>query len=644
MTGLVLSPQCDSIHLPGFISKRGSLMENRTEKYFHIIPTQNHRSTENLHLKKAEKKQGGDVITHYTLINSGDDIEIDFIQPLIFQFETNLPKKEIRFFVNGFTSFSGSGSFHLEEKEIDSRIPNLRQLHRNFHLSSQKRKGFLTSSMLGALQLTSDTWITMGFLDCRHYFTQVKTEVYDNRILMIAQIQCEGLTISRGQHLSLPSLFISRGAPFTALVRYAAALAGSMGVKTEKIVPNGWCSWYHYFTKINETEFLKNLDLAKAFEPGFDIFQLDDGYQPVLGECSRTNLDFPSGLRKLARRVTDAGFSPGIWTAPFLVQRKTPIVKDHPEWLLRDRRGKPVKGMWNPNWGVFRYAYVLDISRTEVTDYLADLYQTLYRYGFRFFKLDFLFAAALPGEYHQAGKTSLHILRNGLSIIRKAVQDALILGCGCPLEAGIGIVDSMRVGNDVTPYWSNWIDKFVGRGFEQLSTKNCLRNTLTRGFMHGRLFQNDPDCLITRRKNNRLTPMEISTLAQINALSGGPLMISDDLKHLRRESVDLLETIFQLQLKIRSKDRFFTAPDFLERRIPQIQIALGKYDAYLGVYNFSGKPERRIVDLSKWMDWKAYTVVDDHTGKRIEIKNHVLETRIIRPHGALLFHIRKIGR
>ena len=112
----------------------------------------------------------------------------------------------------------------------------------------------------------------------------------------------------------------------------------------------------------------------------------------------------------------EAGFIPGIWTAPFLVQKKTPIMRQHPEWLLRDKTGRPVVGMWNPNWGFFRYAYALDISRPDVREYLKKVFQTLYENGFRFFKIDFLFAGGLPGEYHQKGKTSLQILREGLDI------------------------------------------------------------------------------------------------------------------------------------------------------------------------------------------------------------------------------------
>ena len=109
----------------------------------------------------------------------------------------------------------------------------------------------------------------------------------------------------------------------------------------------------------------------------------------------------------------------------------------------------------------------------------------------------------------------------------------------------------MRVGTDVTPYWSNYVDRIIGQGFEQLSTKNCIRNTLTRSFMHDKFFQNDPDCLITRQKQNRLSDSEMRTLGQVNALSGGPLMISDDLDLLGIKSMNLLNTVYDIYDKLK---------------------------------------------------------------------------------------------
>jgi alpha-galactosidase len=49
-----------------------------------------------------------------------------------------------------------------------------------------------------------------------------------------------------------------------------------------------------------------------------EIVQLDDGYQTVLGHWDRTNAKFPSGLERIAAAIRAAGFTAGLWTAPFL--------------------------------------------------------------------------------------------------------------------------------------------------------------------------------------------------------------------------------------------------------------------------------------------------------------------------------------
>jgi Melibiase len=594
-------------------------------------------------IEVAERTEGADTIYAGTLRARAPGTRITFACPLVFEFAAHRPLGEIRFFVNGFSSFSGSGSFHLEEKEIDSRIPNLRQVHRNFHLPKPTRKGYLTSSLFGVLRLSGTDFYTIGFLGCRDYLTQVRTEVHGNRLRLIAQVQMEDAILAPGATVSLPDIFVSRDIPWKALDRYTRHLSGEMESRPRNRVPAGWCSWYHYFTGIDEKAFLSNLEKARHFKPAVRIFQLDDGYAPTLGTWLDTNKKFPSGLKRLAGQVGDAGFVPGIWTAPFIAKKNAPVVRDNPGWLLKDGRGRAVKAMWNPNWGIFSHAYCLDVSRPDVADYLKTIFGRLHGFGFRFFKLDFLFSACLPGNYHQRHKTSLQIVRAALKTIRQAVGDALILGCGCPLEAGIGIVDSMRVGNDVTPYWSNFIDRVIGGGFEQLSTKNCIRNTLARSFMHGRLFQNDPDCLITRRVKNRLSPTESHTLGRINALSGGPLMISDDLNALHPESLDLLDQVFRLQKAVLAKPRFYFSPDAMVRRMPRVQVALGDRDAYMGVYNFSPYPARVRVDLAAFIDWEAYSVIDHDSRQPARVSGHKLTTREMGRHGASVFYIEKLN-
>jgi len=67
------------------------------------------------------------------------------------------------------------------------------------------------------------------------------------------------------------------------------------------------------------------------------------------------------------------------------------------------------------------------------------------------------------------------------------------------------------------------------------SALNAIRNTMTRWWMHGRLWQSDPDCLLVRSEKTALTEDEVRTLATVIAMSGGMVLDSDDLTRLSNE-------------------------------------------------------------------------------------------------------------
>jgi alpha-galactosidase len=59
-----------------------------------------------------------------------------------------------------------------------------------------------------------------------------------------------------------------------------------------------------------------------------------------------------------------------------------------------------------------------------------------------------------------------------------------------------------------------------------------VRNSLTRAWMHRRLWLNDPDALILREAGSDLSDAEVRSLATVIALSGGACMLGDDLPAL----------------------------------------------------------------------------------------------------------------
>ena len=305
----------------------------------------------------------------------------------------------------------------------------------------------------------------------------------------------------------------------------------------------GWCSWYHYFGGVTEDDVRANLALAKGFP--FDVFQIDDGYQAAIGDWLDTNDKFPSGLAALAEDIAAAGFRPGIWLAPFLVAPDSRVATEHPDWLAQFKPGKPLKAWFNDEWGGAMYA--LDTTNPAVLEHLKSLAKALKQMGFTYLKLDFTFAPSFDGIWHDRTRTPAQRVRAGFNAIRRgAGDDAFLLGCGAPLAHVVGVVDGNRIGPDVAPLWEQPPEREVFPGYlrTQPGTKYAQDATRLRQFMHRRFWLNDPDCLMLRTTETRLSADQVRDWARAVGESGGMVLVSDDLALLDDEAKQLLvETI-----------------------------------------------------------------------------------------------------
>ena len=163
-------------------------------------------------------------------------------------------------------------------------------------------------------------------------------------------------------------------------------------------------------------------------------------------------------------------------------------------------------------------------------------------------KLDFLYAAAAPGRRNDPNLTRGETLRHGLEAIRAgAGDDAFILGCGCPIGQAVGVVDGMRIGPDVSPFWGS-----TASGAGDPSTVYALDAIIARSFMHRRLWLNDPDCLMLRARETRLTADERAALAATIVASGGMLLISDDMSLLDADAGKLFRAVAKIAEEIDS--------------------------------------------------------------------------------------------
>ncbi len=285
----------------------------------------------------------------------------------------------------------------------------------------------------------------------------------------------------------------------------------------------GWTSWYKYYTKVTSDSVLRDLAAFEERDVAIGLFQIDDGWEPAIGDWLAPSPEkFSTGMPGIVRRIKEAGYVAGLWLAPFICERKSRVWKEHPDWVLRDARGRPVKAGFNPGWSGWFYA--LDIYNEGFREYLRQVFQkVLEEWGFDVVKLDFLYAAAL---LPRRTKTRGQVMCEAMRFLRDLVGTKTILGCGVPLGPAFGLVEYCRIGSDVSLTWEDRLLKAVGYR-ERVSTVNSIASTVGRHHLDGRAFYNDPDVIILRPERNKLTPSQRMTLFRVNASLGSIVLTSD---------------------------------------------------------------------------------------------------------------------
>ncbi len=452
--------------------------------------------------------------------------------------------RSLRFLRHGWQSWSFTGTRALDsagEPEFPSGAW-LRGLHHCLAERDPDRLGWHESEILSLVGgASSGPACLVGVLETGRAFGVVhlrpQRPAPDGECAVLIEVELRlEVPLEPGECRRLEAVRMALGDDPNRLLECFAELWGRRaGARRDSLFQAGWCSWYHFFHAVSERDMMTNLAALEADRDGLpiELVQLDDGYQHALGDWLQTNEKFPSGLAAVANAIRSAGFKAGIWTAPFAVSAESDVLRAHPEWPLRDGETW-LRGIHNPDWSSDGWCYVLDPSREDVVRHLENISRELVEMGFEYLKLDFLYMAAMRAEAHDPRLTRAARLRRGLDAVRAgAGEETFLLGCGSPLGPAVGVVDGMRIGPDVAPYWRADPATAIPGVEEALpATRSALRSIVGRAWMHRRLWLNDPDCLIARSRETGLARHEARALAVGIAASGGMLVFSDDVAAL----------------------------------------------------------------------------------------------------------------
>ena len=288
----------------------------------------------------------------------------------------------------------------------------------------------------------------------------------------------------------------------------------------------GYSSWYRHYAAISAEKLERDLAATKRVFDALDtrgftrVFQIDDGYAPV-GDWTRIDkCKFPQGMHIVCEQIKEAGFTPGLWVAPFVCEKDSWLFANRPEWLLRDEDGSPVRTGCHWSGG-----YALDVLNPDARTYIIDCLRTAtVEWGFELLKLDFLYAACMLPH---GGMNRGQLMRNAIELVRFAVGDDVIIdGCGVPLASVFGLADFCRIGCDVGLDWDGSVPMRATER-ERVSTKNSLGNTVYRAPLNRRAFGCDPDVVLLR-EDVAYTPEQREMVLFGAATHASMLLTSDD--------------------------------------------------------------------------------------------------------------------
>ena len=435
------------------------------------------------------------------------------------------------YFLNGYQSWTDTREYKLREQLRDIRkSPHI--ISHMFKMSYYGDSHFYNYSIRKSHGY--DIFYSKGKFESFIYNLNYKTAyliielIKDrNSIHLISDVK--GLKVNKGQEVTIFD--------YCYFDNYEKGLASFWEAFPKKDVKKilGYTSWYNYYQNINEEIILRDLE---ALDNRFEIFQIDDGYETFVGDWLDVDeKKFPNGLKLIIDKIHQKGFKAGLWLAPFVAETKSKLFNEHQDWIRKDKKGKPVVA--GGNWSGF---YALDLDNKEVIEYIKKCLTHYMDMGVDFFKLDFLYGAAIP-EYE--GKTRCQAQDEAYQLLKDTLKDKVILGCGANIINSYDHFDYLRVGPDVSLIFD---DIFYMKLFhrERISTKITLQNTIYRSFMNNHLFGNDPDVFLLRDENIQLSKDQKEALSKLNALFGSVLFTSDDIAKYDEEKKKLLDEALEI--------------------------------------------------------------------------------------------------
>lgn len=270
-----------------------------------------------------------------------------------------------------------------------------------------------------------------------------KTEV-DGRISAAIKV-ADGLALKPGETYSSPRTFLAvYSGDFYEPVRLWSQVIEREGLShpenNDENYAVSWCGW-GYRSNVTPKQMLDTIPKLK--ELGIHWATLDDRWFNNYGDWKARPDTFPgNSIEEMVRTYHSNGIKVQIWWLPLLVEdghhgfgdhpyEVSDVVKEHPDWLILDKNGKPARSTRN--------LAMLCPALPEVREYHKQLTERFIRdWDFDGHKLDNIFATPPcynPRHHHKSPDDSVYamgeIYKTIFETTRALKADSVTQSCPC---------------------------------------------------------------------------------------------------------------------------------------------------------------------------------------------------------------------
>jgi alpha-galactosidase len=201
-----------------------------------------------------------------------------------------------------------------------------------------------------------------------------------------------------------------------------------------------WCGWGYEFA-VTPKQMLDTIPKLKEF--GIHWATLDDGWFNDYGDWQPNPTNFPDGaVQDMVRKFHEQGIKVQLWWLPIAAEdgqfgyggRKfivSDVVKQHPDWLILDKDGKPAR--------MARNIAALCPALPEVREYFRQVTTRFIKdWDFDGHKLDNIYSTPLcynPSHHHKSPYDSVNAMGDVYKVIfettRSLKPDSVTQSCPC---------------------------------------------------------------------------------------------------------------------------------------------------------------------------------------------------------------------